>query len=184
MTSSEEQIKIWDKTFSILLPNEVIMQRIGEISEQLNQDYAGKRPVFIPVLTGAFAFASHIVLKFSHDCEVDFVKTQSYSGLLSTGEVKIDANFKTALNGRHLLIIEDIVDSGLTMLRFLHFLKEHYQPASVKIITLFDKPACRQHQLDVYLSGFEIDPLFIVGFGLDYDGLGRNLPHIYQIVKP
>jgi hypoxanthine phosphoribosyltransferase len=184
MIHSPDKVTVWDKQFSVYIPYDRIIARIEELSTAINRDYGGKKPVFVPILNGAFAFAAHLIQRFEHTCEVDFVKTQSYAGLESTGKVKIEANFKTSLEGKDVLIVEDIVDSGLTMSRFLPFLEENFSPASIRIITLFDKPSCREHAVEVYLSGFEIAPLFIVGFGLDYDGLGRNLPHIYQIVNP
>jgi hypoxanthine phosphoribosyltransferase len=184
MIHSPDQVTVWDKQFSVYISYDRIIARIEELSAVINKDFEGKQPVFVPILNGAFAFATHLIQRFEHTCEVDFVKTQSYAGLESTGKVKIDASFKTDLKGRHVLIVEDIVDSGLTMSRFVPYLEEKFSPASIQIITLFDKSSCREHQVNTYLTGFEIEPLFIVGFGLDYDGRGRNLPHIYQIVNP
>lgn len=182
MIYSPDRIAVWEKQFKVYIPYEQIIDRIDEMSKTLNRDYAGKSPVFVPILNGAFVFATHMIQRFQFNCEVDFVKTQSYAGLQSSGKVKIDAGFKTKLEGKHIVIVEDIVDSGLTMSKFIPFLKENYAPDTIEVVTLFDKPSCREHEVKVYMSGFEIEPLFIVGFGLDYDGLGRNLPHIYQIV--
>jgi hypoxanthine phosphoribosyltransferase len=173
-----------DKTFDIYLSEQTIQDRIRELAAQINQDYAGKTgkaaPLFIGILNGAFMFASDLFKQLTIEAEISFIKLASYSGTKSTGKVVTAIGLDQDLIGRDIIIIEDIVDTGKTLYEFLPKL-QHHQPASLRIATLLHKPEATQFDLKLDYVGFAIPNKFVVGYGLDYDGIGRNLKEIYQL---
>ncbi len=174
-------IQLHDKIFKPFLSEEEIQQRISEMRLQLEQDLAGLNPVFICVLNGAFWFTADLLRGFTFDYELAFTKLQSYEGTQSTGLVRMPLGWKIDLNNRHVIILEDVVDTGNTM-NFLIERIEEEQPASMRVVTLLQKPNALEYNLQVDVVGFSIPNDFVVGYGLDYDGLGRNLKGIYSLV--
>ena len=174
-------IKVHDKTFEIYLSEEIILKRVKEIAADINKDYAGKRPLFIAILNGSFMFASDLFKQLNIEAELCFIKLASYKGMKSTGNVITSIGLEVDLFNKEVIIVEDIVDTGKTLHNFLPKLL-HQQPASLKIATLLHKPEATEYPLQLDYVGFEIPNKFVVGYGLDYDGLGRNLKEIYQLV--
>ncbi len=175
-----QKITIKDKTFSINIPSDKIQNRIGELAKQINSDYKDKIPVFICVLSGSFLFAADLIKKLSIDCEVSFIRVSSYSGTQSTGVVKSVVGISTELKDRHVVILEDIVDTGDTAVYLFEEIKKH-APADVRFASLLLKPKALRHDVKVDYLGFEVPNDFLVGYGLDYDGLGRNYADIYKL---
>ncbi len=153
------------------------------IAKKIDQDYAGKKPLFIAILNGAFMFASDLFKKISIESEISFIKLASYKGTKSSGQVitAIGLDHRSAWGGM-VVIVEDIVDTGKTLSEFLPQL-EHQQPASLKIAALLHKPEATVYPITVNYLGFSVPNKFLLGYGLDYDGLGRNIPSIYQLVE-
>jgi len=177
---STTSIKIGDLVFVPFIDHANIQDRIREMATAINLDFEGKDPIFIPILNGAFMFTSDLLKEICLPCEISFVKVASYHGSQSSGQVIEVLGLQKDLRGRHIIILEDIVDTGLTMSELVKsFLA--FEPASLSIATLFLKPASLKVQLDVSYVGFEIENKFIVGYGLDYNGLGRNYPDVYQL---
>lgn len=173
-------IKIHDREFVKTIPAEEIAQRVKGVAERINKDYSGKRPLLIGVLNGCFMFVSDLMKNLEIECEVSFVKFSSYQGAETTGNVKQLLGLSESIEGRDVIIVEDIVDTGLTMHKMLETLQEK-KPASLAVASLFLKPARLRVPVEVKYSAFEIPDRFIVGYGLDYDGLGRNLPDVYDV---
>jgi len=174
-------VKVHDKLFEIYLSEETIQQRIKELGAIINKDYAGKRPLFIAILNGSFMFASDLFKQLTVEAELCFIKLASYKGLKSTGRVITTIGLEEDLFGKDVVIVEDIVDTGKTLHRFLPRLL-HQQPKSLKIVTLLHKKEATEYTLTLDYVGFEIPNKFVVGYGLDYDGCGRNLKEIYQLL--
>ena len=174
-------IKVHDKSFEIYLSEEIILQRIKEMAEAINKDYAGKRPFCIAILNGSFMFASDLFKQLTIDAELCFIKLASYKGLKSSGNVVTSIGLEEDIYDKDVIIAEDIVDTGKTLHNFLPKLL-HQQPRSLKIATLLHKSVATQYHLKLDYVGFVIPDKFVVGYGLDYDGLGRNLKEIYQLV--
>lgn len=175
-------IKVKDKEFISYLSNDSIQDRIGKIATIIDAEYDGKDLLFIGVLNGAFMFASDLLQKISCSCQITFVKMASYQGTTSTGTVKELLGLRESIEGKHVIILEDIVDTGLTMSKAIKDLSKQ-KPASLEIATLLFKPESLKEQLELKFVGFEIPNKFVVGYGLDYDGYGRNLQDIYQLKK-
>ena len=175
------EITVKDKRFKTYLTHQQIDERIKELSKQINEDYKIEEPLFIAILNGSFMFASHLYQRITLPSQITFVKVASYSGTSSTGKVTSIIGLDMPIAGKHIILVEDIVDTGNTMNELLKQLHEH-QPASIKIASLIQKPEALKHPITVDYTGFKIPNEFIVGFGLDYDGYGRNLPDIYQVV--
>lgn len=175
-------IHVHDKSFEPYLTEEMIRKRIREIAGQINADYAGKRPVFIAILNGSFIFAADLFKELHIDVEVCFIKLASYKGTRSTGQVLTAIGLDTDIFGKDVVIIEDIVDTGKTLSEFLPQL-QHQQPASLKIVALLHKPDATVFPIPIDYLGFAIPNKFVVGYGLDYDGLGRNIPAIYKLAE-
>jgi len=173
-------IQLKDKSFKPFIHADAIQQRIAELAQIIDEDCRDKKPVFLIMLKGAFLFAADLLKKIQSDCEIVFVRTSSYEGTQSSGKVKMVMPLKENLQGKDVIIIEDIIDSGKTLHEFLPYLQEQ-KPASVKIATLLFKPKSLQYIVHPDYIGFEIPEAFVVGYGLDYDELGRNLPDIYQL---
>lgn len=175
-------MRIHDREFVKTIPNEEINEGIRRVAEQINKDYAGRCPLLLGVLNGAFMFAAELMRNLEIECEISFVKFSSYNGTDSTGNVREVIGLTEQITGRDIIIIEDIVDTGLTMQKMLTSLSAK-NPASVAIASLFVKPARLQAPVEVKYGVFTIPDRFIVGYGLDYDGLGRNLPDVYDVVE-
>jgi hypoxanthine phosphoribosyltransferase len=177
------RIEIDDKAFDLMLEYEQIKKRIRLIGIQLNVDYEDRVPVFIGVLNGSFIFLADLIKEIDISSEVTFVKVSSYKGDKSTGTIKKEIDIQMDLKGRDVVIVEDIVDSGRTLSYLLKMVKAE-QPASVHVCTLLLKPKSLQTKFDeISYVGFEIPDEFVVGYGLDYKGLGRNLKDIYRAVS-
>ena len=174
-------IKVHDKTFDIYLSEAAIQKRIKEIAEVLNKEYKDKRPLFLSILNGSFMFAADLFKHLAIPAEICFIKLASYKGMKSSGNVVTAIGLDYDLFGKDVIIIEDIVDTGKTLYDFIPKLK-HQQPASLKIVALLHKPDATKFPLTIDYIGFTIPDKFVVGYGLDYDGLGRNLKEIYQLV--
>ena len=173
-------IKLHDKTFDTYLSEEAIQEKIKMIADQINRDYEGKRPLFIAILNGAFMFAADLFKHVTIDAEICFIKLASYRGMKSSGNVITAIGLDQDLFGRDVVIVEDIVDTGKTLNEFLPKL-DHQQPRSLRIAALLHKPEATQFPLTIDYVGFSIPNKFVVGYGLDYDGLGRNLKEIFQL---
>lgn len=175
-------VKIKDKTFETFIPENEIQQRVKAVADKLNRDMADKNPLFLAVLNGSFVFAADLMRYITIPSEISFVKLASYQGTASTGEVKEIFGVTEELHGRHVVIVEDIVDTGLTMKRMLESLGTR-EPASLHICSLLVKPDKLQVPLNIEYAAMEIPNDFIVGYGLDYDQQGRNLRDIYKITE-
>lgn len=176
-----QSIQIKDKLFNQYITEEQIQTRIQEIVAELSEKYKDKNPVFVVVLRGAFMFASDILKKFNFPCEIEFVKLSSYTGMQSTGKINMLLPLKEEIvKNRDVIIIEDIVDSGLTMDFFVSYVKG-LEPKSVSLISFLYKPENLQKEVKIDIVGFTIPDLFVVGYGLDFDGEGRNLSAVYQL---
>lgn len=159
-----------------------IEERTEQLGVDLNLDYENKNPLFIAVLNGSFIFAADLVRHFKGDCEISFVKLSSYAGTESSGDVATRIGLEVDVRNRHIIIVEDIVETGNTMYKFLQELKE-MKPASIEIASCLVKPDAMQRDIDIKYKGFDIANDFVVGYGLDYDGLGRNLPDLYTLIE-
>jgi len=174
-------IKVHEKSFETYLSDSTIQQRVSEIAAAINKDYAGKKPLFICILNGSFMFAADLFKHLTIESELCFIKLASYKGMKSSGKVITSIGLEEDLFGKDVIIVEDIVDTGKTLHRFLPKLV-HQQPKSLKIATLLHKSDATEYPLVLDYVGFVIPNKFVVGYGLDYDGLGRNLREIYQLV--
>lgn len=174
-------IKVHDKSFETYLSEETISNRVKEMAGAINKDYAGKRPLFIAILNGSFMFASDLFKQLTVEAELCFIKLASYKGLKSSGSVVTSIGLEDDLFGKDVIIVEDIVDTGKTLHNFLPKLL-HQQPRSLKIAALLHKPSATEYPLELHYTGFDIPNKFVVGYGLDYDGLGRNHREIYQLI--
>ncbi|MFN0255215.1 hypoxanthine phosphoribosyltransferase [Pedobacter ureilyticus] len=178
----ETNISVHQKEFELFLEEETIAKRIRLMAIQLNIDYENRNPLFIGVLNGSFLFLADLMKEIELSCETEFIKIASYHGTNSTGTVKDALGMPQNLKGRDIIIVEDIIDSGLTMKYILSKIYEQ-EPASVTVCSLLFKPdALKEEIKELNYIGFEIPNEFVVGYGLDYDGLGRNLNHIYRAV--
>jgi len=175
-------LRIHDKLFKPYLSKTEINEKVSLIAHRINEDYRGKKPLFIAVLNGAFMFASDLFKEISIESEISFIKLASYKGTKSSGQVVTAIGLDIDLFGRHVLIVEDIVDTGKTLHVFLPQLQRQ-QPASLKIAALLDKPDARAYSITVDYLGFSIPNKFVVGYGLDYNGLGRNMGEIFMLDK-
>ena len=173
-------IQVLDKTFEPYLKEAAIQEKITELAGQLNQEYAGKRPLFLSVLNGAFLFTADLFKQITIEAEVSFIKLASYKGISSTGNVITAIGLDINVKDRHIIILEDIIDTGKTLHHYLPQL-ESMQPASVKIAVLLNKKEALIYPVQIDYACFEIPNKFVVGYGLDYDGLGRNSRDIYQL---
>ncbi len=160
-----------------LVSREQIDAFVARLGKQISEDYKGKELYLICVLKGSFMFLADLIRHIDVPCEIDFMSVSSYAGEKSTGIVKINKDLDKNISGRHVLIIEDIVDTGITLNHLMNLLSTR-NPASIRIVTAFDKPSRRQIDIDVHYVGMEIPNEFIVGYGLDLDGYYRNLPDV------
>lgn len=176
------RIRLHDKEFQSFISHEQIQTRLDELCAQLNSDYRDRKPLFIAILNGSFMLAADVVRRMEMVCELTFIKLKSYDGLASTGVVKTALGLEMDIEGRDVVLLEDIVDSGNTLTQFLPTLQA-LRPRSVAILTLLLKPDALQNpNLPLDYVGFEVENKFLVGYGLDYDNLGRQYGSIYQLV--
>ena len=175
-----KHIAIHDKLFVPYLTENDIQNRISELAAAINRDYTGKRPLFIAILNGSFMFAADLFKSITIEAEICFIKLASYKGTSSSGQVITAIGLDVDLINKDVIIVEDIVDTGKTLNEFLPKLG-HQQPASLKIVSLLHKPEAAKFPVKIDYTGFVIPNRFVVGYGLDYDGLGRNLREIYQL---
>jgi hypoxanthine phosphoribosyltransferase len=175
-----EKIRIEDKEFTIAISAEAIQKRVSELGNQLSADLNGRRPLFIVVLNGAFLFAADLLKSVSIECEITFVRVSSYSGTES-GQVKSVMWLADEIKDRTVVLVEDIVDTGKTVNYILEEFKKQ-SPKEIRIISLLHKPVAMVHDLKLDYIGFEVQDKFLVGYGLDYNGVGRNFNEIYELV--
>jgi hypoxanthine phosphoribosyltransferase len=176
-----EFYQVRDKQFKPYISAEQIEEAVSRLAKQIDEEYKDKHPLFISILSGSFMFAADLFKKLSIPAEICFIKLASYKGTRSTGNVITSIGLDVDLHERDVVIIEDIIDTGRTLHAFLPQL-EHQQPRSLKICALLHKPESMVFPVKIDYLGFSIPEKFVVGYGLDYDGLGRNLPAIYQVV--
>ena len=173
-------INVLDKKFVITIPSEKIQSKISELADDLNKNYEGKKPVFLGILNGSFMFASDLFKRIKIDAQITFLKLASYQGTTSSGSVKQLIGLNQSLKDEHVIILEDIVDTGETLEAIMQQLIG-YQPASIKTVSLLFKPEAYKKEIPLDYVGFEIPNDFIIGYGLDYDGFGRNYEDIYVV---
>ena len=176
-----KRVKVLDKTFEVSIPEAEIKERVKAVAQQLSRDMEGKNPLLLAVLNGSFIFAADLMREMTIPCEISFVKLASYQGTTSTGKIHEVIGINEDLTGRHVVIVEDIVDTGLTMKRMVESLGTR-KPASVHICALLVKPDKLQVDLDIEYTAMKIPNDFIVGYGLDYNQHGRELRDIYTLV--
>ena len=177
-----DTITIKDKQFRISIPHDIIIERVKAVAQRISEDMRGRNPLLIAVLNGSFMFAADLMRNITIPCEISFVKLASYQGTTSTGKVAEVLGINEDISGRDIIIVEDIVDTGRTMERMMETLGTR-KPNSVHICTLLVKPEKLQVDLNIEYAALEIPNDFIVGYGLDYDQQGRNLPDIYTVVE-
>ena len=174
-------IQVFDKKFSTYLSQEAIHEQVVRLASEINRDYQNKRPLFIAILNGSFMFAADLFKELNIEAEVCFIKLASYKGIKSTGQVVTSIGLDATIKDRDIILIEDIVDTGKTLSEFLPQL-ESQGPASIKISALLHKPDALQYPIKIDYLGFSVPNKFLLGYGLDYDGLGRNLKEIFQLM--
>ncbi|MEJ7821063.1 MAG: hypoxanthine phosphoribosyltransferase [Chitinophagaceae bacterium] len=176
-----ELITVHDKQFKPYISADKISDEIKRVASEINKDYTGRKPLFIAILNGAFMFAADLFKEITIEAEICFIKLASYKGIKSSGQVLTAIGLDVDLVGRDIIVIEDIVDTGNTLSKFLPQLENHH-PASLKIAALLHKPEAMVHPIKIDYLGFNVPDKFLLGYGLDYDGLGRNIKEIYQLV--
>lgn len=179
--SNSKKIQVHDKAFEPVIKAETIERELMRLANEINLDYKDKKPLFLAILNGSFMFAADLFKRIDVESEICFIKLASYKGTKSTGNVITSIGLDEPLRGRHVIILEDIVDTGNTLSKFLPQINDQ-MPASVKIAAMLQKPEALLHDLKVDYLGFSVPNVFLLGYGLDYDGLGRNLPEIYKLV--
>src|ERR1700709_2267988 len=173
-------IQVNGKQFQPYLTVSAIDTEIKRMAEEINSEYAGKRTLFIAILNGSFMFSSDLFKLITIDAEICFIKLASYKGTRSSGQVITAIGLVTALKGRYIIILEDIIDTGKTLNQFLPQVYNQ-QPASLKIAVLLHKPQATVYPVNIDYTCFSIPNKFVLGYGLDYNGLGRNLAQLYQL---
>ena len=177
-----KQITVKDKVFEISIPHEKILEQVHILAKKINHDLKGQNPLFICVLNGSFIFAADLLKKINIDCGISFIKLASYQGTSSTGDVKTLVGLDGDIKNRVVVIIEDIVDTGNTIVALVNQLSA-YNPKDIKIATLLYKPDAYDKNIKIDYIALKVPNDFLVGYGLDYDGLGRNLESIYSLVS-
>jgi hypoxanthine phosphoribosyltransferase len=177
-----KEVTIHDKTFEKFISSVKIQRAIGKMAARINKDFKNDKPIFLSVLNGSFLFTADLLKKIKIECEVSFTKISSYSGAASTGKINTLIGINENLKGRTVIILEDIVDSGNTLEKIIPELKKH-QPLKIIVATLFFKPNACKKKIKLDYIGIEMPNDFLIGYGLDYDGLGRNLSDIYILKK-
>ncbi|MCU4176324.1 hypoxanthine phosphoribosyltransferase [Carboxylicivirga sp. N1Y90] len=176
------RVKVLDKEFELSIPETDILKAVDEVAERINSDLDGKNPLMVCVLNGSFMFASDLMKRITIPCEISFVKLSSYQGTGSTGKVKELIGLNENIEGRTIVLLEDIVDTGLTICSTIDQVKA-LGPADVRVATMLFKPDACKKEVTLDYVGLNIPNDFIVGYGLDYDGYGRNLKNIYTVVE-
>jgi len=176
------RVKLLDKEFELSIPETELLKAVDQVAERINKDLEGKNPLMICVLNGSFMFASDLMKRITIPCEISFVKLTSYSGTGSTGKVKELIGLNEDISGRTVVLLEDIVDTGLTIINTVEQVKA-MGPADVRVATMLFKPDACKRDVTLDYVGMNIPNDFIVGYGLDYDGYGRNLNSIYTVVE-
>lgn len=177
-----DTIQIKDKRFRTFITENEILKQVARVADEINRDLADENPLFVSVLNGSFMFTSDLMKHLNMPCELSFVKLASYEGTSSTGKLKELVGLNNDITGRTVVIVEDIVDTGFTMERLIETLRQR-NPKDIRIATLLVKPDKLQVKLDIHYVAMNIPNDFIVGYGLDYDGLGRNYRDIYTVVE-
>ncbi len=177
-----QRIRVHDKEFEPYISAATLNARIQELAESINRDFNGKKPLFIAILNGSFMFASDLFKFITIDAEICFIKLASYKGTKSSGHVITAIGLDVDIIGRDIIILEDIVDTGKTLNEFLPQI-HHQQPASVSLVALLHKPDATVYPVKIDYLGFSIPNKFVVGYGLDYDGLGRNIKELYRLAE-
>jgi hypoxanthine phosphoribosyltransferase len=175
-----QTVTLHDKTFELFITEQAIHDAISALAQQINKDYEGKNPLFLGILNGSFLFAADLFRLIEGNAEISFLKMASYQGTATTGKINELIGINEDITNRHVIIIEDIVDTGITLEKIISDLQTK-QPASIAIATLLFKPAAYQKSIPVNYIGMKVANDFLVGYGLDYDGLGRNLKEIYKL---
>jgi hypoxanthine phosphoribosyltransferase len=175
-----QTVTLHDKTFELFITEQAIHDAISALAQQINKDYEGKNPLFLGILNGSFLFAADLFRLIEGNAEISFLKMASYQGTATTGKINELIGINEDITNRHVIIIEDIVDTGITLEKIISDLNTK-NPASIAIATLLFKPAAYQKSIPVNYIGMKVANDFLVGYGLDYDGLGRNLKEIYKL---
>ena len=175
-------VQVHDKQFKLFIDEETIQGEVSRIADQMNRELADKDPIFLGILNGAFMFASDLYKQLTFPCQITFLKLASNSGPQSTGTVKQLIGINLDLKDRFVVVLEDIVDTGVTLETIIRQLSG-YQPAAIRVATFLHKPEATEREVKLDFVGMEIPNDFILGYGLDYDGYGRNLKEIYQLVE-
>lgn len=181
-TTMNQTFAAHDLLFAEMISEAAIQERIVEMGADLTAKYVDKNPLFVGVLNGAFIFTADLMRACPFACEVDFVRISSYDGLQSTGKIDLIMELKTDIKDRHVIIVEDIIDTGKTLHYFIRELEKR-APASIAIAALLLKPEALEYQLNIDFLGFEIPTKFVIGYGLDYNEQGRHLKGVYQLVE-
>tara|TARA_Y100000589_G_scaffold230024_1_gene217445 strand:+ start:3079 stop:3615 length:537 start_codon:yes stop_codon:yes gene_type:complete len=177
-----KKVRLKDKNFQLFIDSKELNNSIESLSNKINQDYSDREPIFLCVLNGAFVFAAELIKRFNHECQVSFVKLSSYQGVQSSGTINSLIGLNEDIKEKDVIIVEDIVDTGQTIANIVENILNK-NPRSIEVATLLYKPKSYQKQIPIKYRAIEIGNDFIVGFGLDYNGLGRNLEEIYIIEK-
>lgn len=178
----KEVVQVHDKQFELFIPESEIQKEVTRIAMEMNQELADKDPIFLGILNGAFMFASDLYKQLSFPCQITFLKLASYSGTRSTGTVKQLIGINRDLKDRVVVVLEDIVDTGVTLETIIRQLSG-YQPEEIRVATFLHKPDATIREVKLDYVGIKIPNDFILGYGLDYDGYGRNFKEIYQLVN-
>jgi hypoxanthine phosphoribosyltransferase len=171
-------MQVKDQKFKKIIPSAKLQKKIEDLASQINEDYKGKTPLLLPVLNGSFLFAADLVKLLTLECRISFVKVSSYSGTASSGQLKSLIGHEESVFNQDIIIVEDIVDTGLTLSKIMEDLRGR-GARSVEAVTLLRKKPARDKNIEVKYVGFELEEEFVLGYGLDYDGLGRNLTDLY-----
>ena len=175
-------MKIKDLEFEKFITATQIENRVAELAAQINSDYKDKNPILLPILNGSFMFASDLMKQLNLPCKISFVKISSYNGMASSGQLKTLIGHEDSIFNQDILIVEDIVDTGLTLTKIISDLRDR-GTKSVEAISLLRKSVAREKVVDVKYVGFDLDDEFVLGYGMDYDGLGRNLIDLYKKIE-
>ncbi len=175
-------MQVRDKEFKVFIPFHEISERVRDLGAAINADYENLNPLFIAVLNGSFMFAADLIREISTPCEISFIRFASYESTSSSGVLNQLIGLKEDISGRHVIILEDIVDTGNTIAHIWELLEKE-NAASLAVVTLLFKPKALEKEVALRYVGFSIPETFVVGYGLDYDGMGRNLKDLYQLIE-